>query len=1129
MSAPPGGPGHPADDPGFTDGDRLVVPAQRPASPSEPPHDPEAARHSSDDPAAPRRGPWPGSGLPTSAPPAVQVPPVGTAASGFEVPPGFHAPERGEAGSPPTDGPRDWSSRFPTEGGPRGADRFAPAEPTVDRFAPAEPTAGADPRGAGAESRGADPRGVDPRGADPRGADPRGVDPRGAESRGAESRGAEQHGAEQPGGEQSSAGRRPGVGPDEPDWSGPSWNRPSWGGTWAPSWSRDEEPPVGRPTRAERAAEWSAEPARPYEPVRAEPARPYQPVRAEPARPYEPVRSEVPRPYELTRSEPVTPPALPEPTPPVVARPGRDQPTVAPVVDRSAPVRPGTDHPEPDWSDRTGRDREQPERDWPERADLPERDLADRTDRSGRDFSDRSARDYADRTNRSGPDWVDHGGRAERSERGWSDPVQREWPDRTEREWPDRTEGEWPDRTERDQSDRDRPDQPGRDWPGRVERPDHDRSAGGPPTEGSRTPDRPAERPPWAVGPPADAPPVMPPVPRDAPTGPPPPAHDAFAGLPRDEPPGMPPVPRDEPRGVLPLPRTEPLGPPAGPGGERGTGLPPAARADQPFRLPRDEPGTRPATSTGRADQPFRLRSVPTEPAAPTDLPGHPPEPPVSAVGAPATSGPRRLDRIPPAPVPTSAPPYAARRSAPDPLTTTEPVVDERKPDRGMAVLPQRVPAEPDVPVVPEPPAVEPPAETPELARIATHLRRDDEPAPLRERPEGFDVNAILDAVREVAGVRDAALRRTPAGAHSLRLDLSDGADPAEVSRLVARLLQERMGLAAAPQNLPGEPSAPVPPPLRRRTGEPRPGAGEPRPGDPRGRDEFSQADRRDPHRGGAPTGRARAVEPPAAVSPVVPPSAVAPPVVPPPPVEERPAGDPARPVGEPSARPGPERPATGARADGALWDGEEQPAEQSPTVSGVPRRRRQPTHRGRASVEEATPGALLPPTGSPATLNASYSGGQMTTTETAPSRPLDTGGVPGPRVVIDHVQVSTFGLDANVEVRLLTAGEPAAGHATGPAVDGYVLRLCAVAAAAAVDELLRHAERTAERGRCFVEHAAVVPFGNCEVATVVVLLVCDGWVEQLAGSALVAGDPRQAVVRATLAAVNRRLEALLA
>ncbi|HEY0698799.1 MAG TPA: hypothetical protein VGD43_13430, partial [Micromonospora sp.] len=103
-----------------------------------------------------------------------------------------------------------------------------------------------------------------------------------------------------------------------------------------------------------------------------------------------------------------------------------------------------------------------------------------------------------------------------------------------------------------------------------------------------------------------------------------------------------------------------------------------------------------------------------------------------------------------------------------------------------------------------------------------------------------------------------------------------------------------------------------------------------------------------------------------------------------------------------------------------------------------------------------------------------------------------------------------------------------ATGVTSGPAVDGYLLRLCAGSAAAAIDELL-NASPVTDRGRCFVEHAAVVPFGSCEVATVVVLLVCGGWVEQLAGSALVAGDPRQAIVRATLAAVNRRLEALLA
>lgn len=166
---------------------------------------------------------------------------------------------------------------------------------------------------------------------------------------------------------------------------------------------------------------------------------------------------------------------------------------------------------------------------------------------------------------------------------------------------------------------------------------------------------------------------------------------------------------------------------------------------------------------------------------------------------------------------------------------------------------------------------------------------------------------------------------------------------------------------------------------------------------------------------------------------------------------------------------------------------------------------------------------------GNPVTAGSTYQKGLGTTpAEAPPSRPLDPGGPPGSRVVIDHVQVSTFGLDATVEVRLGAGEQRATGLATGPAVDGYVLRLCAVAAAAAVDDLLRTARRADDRGRCFVEHAAVVPFGSSEVAVVVVLLVCGGWVEQLAGAALVAGDPRQAVVCATLAAVNRRLQALV-
>ncbi|GAB3798021.1 DNA polymerase III subunit gamma/tau domain-containing protein [Micromonospora zhanjiangensis] len=376
--------------------------------------------------------------------------------------------------------------------------------------------------------------------------------------------------------------------------------------------------------------------------------------------------------------------------------------------------------------------------------------------------------------------------------------------------------------------------------------------------------------------------------------------------------------------------------------------------------------------------------------------------------------------------------------------------------------LPQRVPAEPDVPTVPEPPAVDPPAETPELARIATHLRRED--AATQDR-EGFDVNAILTAVRGVAGVRDAALRTTPAGAHSLRLDLADGADPAEVSRVVARVLQEQMGLAAAPQNLSEAASTTTP------AAEAAAVPHIPRQAQPDARSE----------------GR-RSAEPAA-----------------------------------PGDVPGRRRQATAHQGRAAVAERTDDQGAGSGSGTGAD------GPSGLARLTRTAPGLAGSETGGPVTAST-YSGGQqLSNTESAPSRPLNPGGPPGPRVVIDHVQVSTIGLDATVEVQLGAGDRRTTGVSTGPAVDGYVLRLCAASAAIAVDALLQSADRPSEQGRCFVEHAAVVPFGNCEVATVVVLLVCDGWVEQLAGSALVSGDPRQAVVRATLAAVNRRLEALLA
>jgi hypothetical protein len=364
--------------------------------------------------------------------------------------------------------------------------------------------------------------------------------------------------------------------------------------------------------------------------------------------------------------------------------------------------------------------------------------------------------------------------------------------------------------------------------------------------------------------------------------------------------------------------------------------------------------------------------------------------------------------------------------------------------------LPQRVPAQPDVPRVPEPPSVEPSAEVPALARIATHLRRGDV-VPAQERQEGFDVQDILTAVREVAGVRDASLRATPAGAHSLRLDLSDGADPAEVSRRVARLLQERMGLdAAMPTDGPlaPHPSPPMPAPIV--------------PGQTR-------------------SGRASVPAPTS--SPV----------------------------------------SSGPLAAGPV---SASPVSAAPHLSAAPVSAAPP-----APVSSApAPVSSAPAQAAPAQRYPFPERASLVPVDTSQPRPLDPGDHPGPRVVIENVHVNTFGADASVEVRLRAGGRAASGVATGPAVDGYLLRLCATATAGAVDELLATTRNEHGPARCFVEHAASVSFGQMQVAVVVLLLSCDGgWVEQLAGSAVVTGDDRHAMVRATLAAVNRRLEALLA
>ncbi|CAM3493731.1 Putative FHA domain containing protein [Stackebrandtia soli] len=129
----------------------------------------------------------------------------------------------------------------------------------------------------------------------------------------------------------------------------------------------------------------------------------------------------------------------------------------------------------------------------------------------------------------------------------------------------------------------------------------------------------------------------------------------------------------------------------------------------------------------------------------------------------------------------------------------------------------------------------------------------------------------------------------------------------------------------------------------------------------------------------------------------------------------------------------------------------------------------------------------------------------------------------PGNRVVLERVQAVLSGFEATIEVALAAGGARAVGRACTPAVDWHVQRGAAEAAVDAVGVLLGN------KARVVVEHAAIEQAGPIQVAVVVVLLLTEAGAEQLAGAAPATGDRRQAVVHATLAALNRRLESLMA
>jgi hypothetical protein len=128
----------------------------------------------------------------------------------------------------------------------------------------------------------------------------------------------------------------------------------------------------------------------------------------------------------------------------------------------------------------------------------------------------------------------------------------------------------------------------------------------------------------------------------------------------------------------------------------------------------------------------------------------------------------------------------------------------------------------------------------------------------------------------------------------------------------------------------------------------------------------------------------------------------------------------------------------------------------------------------------------------------------------------------PGRRPIISRMQLVSSGLDVTAAVSLSFREGTVRGEATGTATQSGVQRAVATAALRALELLIGNSARFE------LEHVEVARSGGDRTALVTVTMVSGTGTDRLTGSAVVREDPRQAVIRAALDAVNRRLEPLL-
>jgi hypothetical protein len=264
------------------------------------------------------------------------------------------------------------------------------------------------------------------------------------------------------------------------------------------------------------------------------------------------------------------------------------------------------------------------------------------------------------------------------------------------------------------------------------------------------------------------------------------------------------------------------------------------------FGAPQQHPGysAPPLPGEYAAPQPTSAPPGPNQEFVQTPAPEpQAPQQQYSAPMQPQHTGPIELPQAASAP-PAYAPPGANRPAPPEPQTA-EPPVSPPRPAKPLDAQRPRVPSRPPAPATPPPPAVveqqtdqfpvvQPPPIT-EVSPAAVPSPPVTEQAPLRTAPAdrppiaeptppatvenpgpmpgaanpATTVGApdtesarLVDAVRQVPGVRDAFHVTAPDGASSLRLELEDGVDPDEVHAVVSAVVNEQRAVEPGPQSV---------------------------------------------------------------------------------------------------------------------------------------------------------------------------------------------------------------------------------------------------------------------------------------------------------------------------------------